>query len=351
MGASDLRSELFATCKALRERVARERLRTLIRGLNTSSGMGQDGAGAGGGFGYAARQQRAQVFGYLLVDQECRRLGAAQPLRELSPLRADERSVLSAAHAEFAELDSACVSSLEKAIPGVSAAVNPYSGLIALARGVQPSDDRLFPSDAIKSIAAAFGRLPPLAVAVSTASSFPNPIPVEECERAVLVFDRDINTRGVWESPPDLEAFFHREPPDSPRRAIYVHLLALLCTRECLRVVNQILFQAILVDKLGALNGDSIVSHKKHGSNLIGQGVTVEYVPSAGIGFAEPGDVLVLDQQPPALAMHALCVVEQLRMEMSPEVGWVNEVTLRVLNESLCPYSGLFSLVARFGDL
>lgn len=110
-------------------------------------------------------------------------------------------------------------------------------------------------------------------------------------------------------------------------------------------MINQILFQAILHDKLGVLDNDNVVSQKKHFANIIGRGISVEYVPTTSIGFAEPGEVLLLDMQPPAHPIHALCVLEELQMQMSQDSGLLNKASLRVLNESLCPYESLFELV------
>ena len=102
-------------------------------------------------------------------------------------------------------------------------------------------------------------------------------------------------------------------------------------------VLNELIFQAILVDKLPVFNNNNVLNYESVTTHLGGTGIAM---------LCQPDDLdidigLVLIKDPTVNIPVDLCRIEAIKVENSNELGDVGYVSVRLLVEYLNPYSNL----------
>jgi hypothetical protein len=101
--------------------------------------------------------------------------------------------------------------------------------------------------------------------------------------------------------------------------------------------LNELIFQAALVDKLPVFNNNNVLDYESLTAHLGGNGIAL---------ICQPDDVdidigLVLIKDSTVTIPVDLCRIEAIKVENSNELGDVAYVSARLIDEYLNPYSNL----------
>ena len=328
-----IREEAELLCRAVRESPAREGLRDLLWGLNVSS----DGRS---GFGLPARRERAQVLGYLMVNQERAALEAAFP-QNIPSLTEEELSLLAGTHREIVGLNRRCVSALVEALPHCNRAVDPYN---RYQYDELLGEAGLLREEEVARVADAFRRHPAAAAAVETAPGESAGLFADNFMQAVWQMEESLIEAGPHRTPEELWRAHTSEPEGSGLRRRLRHLGALLCVRDSLYNLDQLVYHAILGDGLFTLDDENLTHLSPISANLTGRGLLATYLPPRGIHLTECNDLVRVDCRFGDERLDWLCRVEAHCDEPSPSFGEGERMDLRTLDESLNSYGSLYQL-------
>lgn len=346
-----IRDDAYALCRAVSHAPLTPALRALVEELNRSSRgvlpdhekpIAQDRSL----FGYLARGgrdwSRAQLLPFLLLAMR-----SGQPLSERVPMTIpslldEERGIFARAHAQMLRLNYECVSPLLSRLPHYARTVSPYGHLADVPLPGVTGED-LLSSQSISTMAHSFHNHPAFSIALLN-----NPLSAEDSEKvglaqAVWNIDETIHRAGTIHEPKDIEDIISNNQVGAPARTAFRHLSALVCLRESLTMLNQLVFQAVLSEnlKLPVLDEDNIIDPGRWVTTYVSRGNHVIYQRDErsprGIN-----DYLVLYLWPHGYEpIKELCHVEHLRIDMNPDAGTKAFIALRTVDEDLNPYGQL----------
>jgi hypothetical protein len=156
---------------------------------------------------------------------------------------------------------------------------------------------------------------------------------------SVEQFEHWTRSEGPGRTPRQLSDFITNEPTTSPARIQFRLLASIVSLRASLRVLNQMLFQAVQVDKPPVLDQSNMADLRHLGTSLTGEGMRIVYQPGPGmLLLVEPGDVLLLKRVPNMHPFEGLLTADSVSHSFG-ESGSTNTVTGRIVSSTLDPYS------------
>jgi len=204
-------------------------------------------------------------------------------------------------------------------------------------------DIQHLPMQTISAMARSFHAHPAFSVALDS-----KPLSAEEEEKfdlgqAVWQIDESIHRAGTIHEPKEINDIISNGREGSPERAAFRHLSALVCLRESLTMLDQLIFQAVLSEnlKLPVLDEDSIIDPGRWVTTYVSKGNHVIYQRDtrSPVGI---NDYLVLYLWPHGFEpVKELCHVEHLRIEFSGDSGTKAFIALRTIDENLNPFEQL----------
>jgi len=241
-----IRADAYQLCKTAMNSSSREQVKDLVHKLN------------GTYFGYVARKQNAQVLGYLMVDQERETLGKAPLPEPIPPLGDAERQLLNRVHMQIVHLNRQCAVRLTTVLHRCSRAVDPYNTLQYNAP-VDTSQVDILTSEAINTMARSFHAHPAIAAVLKSPEPIVSKLTETQYTTSVLGFTDGLLREGVSHTPQDLTQIAFTEGHHSNHRLAARHLIALMCVRASIATLDQLVYQAILSNKLPVLTEDNII--------------------------------------------------------------------------------------------
>ena len=334
-----IRADAYQLCKTVWNSPSRDKIRDLIRSLNRIPEAGIRTETDRSHFGYMARKQNAQVLGYLMVDQERARLEKGPFPHPISPLRDQERQLLASAHNQFIQLNEQCVAPLTAELPKCTKAIDPYSQFPHSAPPAVSEGDVLAP-EAIQAMATSFHQHPAINTALRGIEPVVDSLTEDQYMEAVLKLNDSFLKAGVLDAPKFTEITFTHSQ-DSPKRIIACRLVALICVRASLATLDQLIYQAILSNKLPVLNEDNIVRIREHTTHLAGGGLSIIYQPNEQAGITDLGYLVLVKCTSLKVPIDQLCRVERTNFKFSQDFGETVQVELREIDENLNPFGPL----------
>jgi hypothetical protein len=164
-------------------------------------------------------------------------------------------------------------------------------------------------------------------------------IPSEKYLGPVLAFIKKIERYGVHNTPEDFKDLNFKE--DSPEYILNKLLFSLMSFRKILENINQLIYQAFLMDKLVVLSDNNIINILENNTHMIGQGLTILIQPIAREIFTILGDLILIRHN--FSNINELCVVEEENISFNMELGNQIEFKLRTVDDNLNPYFGLIN--------
>lgn len=334
-----IQTDAYQLCKTVWSSPSRDEVRDLISGINAP----RDGIGADtdrSHFGYIARQLRAQVLGYLVVDRDRAKLQELPFAGEVPPLSVQEQRLLASVHKQIVQFNSQCLAPLTTQLPKCAIAVDPYNQFPYVIPPDIAEADILTP-DATDMMASSFQEHPAIALALESAGPFADGMTEQSYAQQVVRLTDELLRAGVSSAPEDLALVVATQSQDSPSRLMARHLAALICARASLATLDQLIHQAILSDRLSLLNEDSIIEIRYRTKHLCGTGISVTYQPGELVGIEDLLTLLLIKCAPYSILTAHLCQVEAVHVEVSRDFGHTVQVELREIDHNLNPFGPL----------
>lgn len=332
-----LRSDTYKLCKIVSGSKQRSKIKALIWDLNHAT---EDEIKTGqhrSSFGFAARQIRAQALGYLVVNRDKERIAKDYPpLRWTTGLTQEEVLLLAGTHQQLVALDQLCLNPLIEIHPQFLPAVDPYYRYGYQFPDVVPEVE-LFSQEEMDILSNSFRKHPAFKVISDSVEVAQKSLPDDQLIKAVNGLEIKLLQAGPLHTPKDLSYLAHIPEANAPERITFRFFSALLCLRASMDILNELIFQAILVDKLPVFNNDNVLNYESVTTHLGGTGIALLCLPDdldIDIG-------LVLIKDPTVNIPVDLCRIEAIKVENSNELGDVGYVSVRLIDEYLNPYSNL----------
>ena len=324
-------------CRGVQKSSGRVQLQEIFTARSSrDGGMGENR----GHVPYHWRIERAQFLTPLILEQEKAQI-AQMPYSADVMLTLDEstRHFIRETHEQVVAFDAACVAPLLKHIPNSSQALNPYTEKLPLRLIDDSFDPVLKPlhEKTLSQISGDFQNHPAIEVLTSRLPLMEALSP-NELHGAVRTVEQQWRYPGPMNTATEYGEFLFHAPVFSAKRQEMGFITALVSLRASLRILNQLIFQAIMDDKPPILDDESVFAIKST-SHATGHGVDAQYQPNELTGLApQTGDIFFLKAFPNfGLNKNRLCEVGATSFSLGQH-GMVEQLLLRVLDDNLCPF-------------
>lgn len=322
-----IRADAYAMCKSVWTSPSRDSLRSVIKKLQASE------------FGYLAQGQHAQILGFLVIDQRKTNIEKKMQFLHIIPLEDQDRILLSAAHKSIVQLNIRCIAPLAIDLPQCVKAIDPYGKFRYELPQTLGGD--ILSEEVLAKMAISFNEHPAIKVATQSAKSSAIKMADEKYIEAVSVFYDTLIKAGAYDAPNDIFSIMVGQSRDSLQRIIVRHITALTCIRASLSILDQLIYQAILSNKLPLLDQNNVTEIGQMSNNFVSNGLSLSYQPSEQLFRVNVHDLVLVKIETPRLPLGQLWHVEAIHSEFSQEFGSLNELTLREVDENLNPFSHL----------
>lgn len=315
-----IRSDAYSICKHVWDSPSREHLKSVVRKLQASE------------FGYLAQGQHAQILSFLVIDQRKPELEKKLQLLRIIPLDDEDRILLSKAHKQILQLNMKCIAPLSAELPQCVKAVDPYHKFKYKLSEVPDGD--ILSEEVLGKMAKSFNEHPAIKAAIQSVKAATIKMTEDEYIKAVSIFYETLIKAGAYDAPNHIIniMFSHK---DSLQRTIARHITALTCIQASLSVLDQLIYQAILNNKLPLLDKNNIIEIGQMSNNLVGNGLFLSYQPGEQLSTVNISDIVLVKIETPGLPLGELWQAQAVHREYSQEFGSCAELTLREVDENL----------------
>jgi hypothetical protein len=291
-------------------------------------------------FGYGNKIYPAPFLGLLLYDQNLVRFKEGTPAEVVGLWGERDRQLLFGAHDEVIRLNRLCLSPLAAELPHCAVAANPYrkypnAALSAEARQL------LFNEEDAEAMARSFHAHPAFEPILSRLSELKEKPPKIDYLEVVRSFDSQLTEarpRGdvKWAEPLNPSGRAGRSDEWFLR-----HVAALVCLRDSLANLNQLIYQAVFAEKLTELGEDDIIKFQGSYTNS-GMGLALMYLRRSAAAFMiEPTDLILVSTRTGLGPLDR----QLFRVETQGDPPWGSgrpaHVELRRVDENLNAYGRL----------
>ena len=322
-----IRSDAYSICKYVWGSPSRERLISVIGKLQASE------------FGYLAQGQHAQILSFLIIDQRKADIEKRMQPLHIIPLEDEDRILLSEAHKNIVQLNIRCIAPLVTELPQCIQAIDPYRKFKYEPPEIPDGD--VLSEEVLAKMASSFSEHLAIKVAIQSAKSPAIKMTEGKYVEAVSIFYDTLIKAGAYDAPNDVISIMFSQSKDSLQRIIARHITALTCIKASLSVLDQLVYQAILSNKLPLLDQNNIIEIGRISNNLVGNGLSLLYQPGKQLFMTNICDIVLIKSENLYLPLGQLWQVEAVHREYSQEYGSYEELTLREIDENLNPFGHL----------
>ena len=333
-----IRDAAMQLAKAVKAAEGRERIRGLLRELNTS----RDGVPSRAQFGYSASRLNGQLHGYLLLDQvvsASRATGGTEPA-----LLAEERQLLGRAHQQIVSMNQKCIQLIVEVLPEIKQLLDPYNRFKPVEVG-DGAGEPILPESAFAPVVAAFAHHPAIEKFLQGNCKLLPGTSEHWYFQAARGLESEILAAGPLDSPKRIATILDSRSAKDAETILLRQLACILSIRASLETIDQVVYQALLHDKLPALTIDNVIDVGCLAFHYMGQGAEIVYQPTPPAFHVNPIDVIVVEDLPAYDRIAGLYRVEVITHHPTHEYGFMDEAVMRRLDEHLNPYTGLLHLV------
>lgn len=332
-----IKEAAYMLSKAVMLMQGRDELKNLIHDLNYSI----EGKPDRSLYGYRARHLNSQLLGYLLIDQNREFLENGPHPERLPLIEKNEVALLSSFQTAFQNMNQALLASLElkdkRLIQDVLPPYIRFKGRYDLIIQEQPSIT--FEGDAFNLLQAEFQQHPSYSLLTEAQNYMADNSETQKILNSVLALEGTILSADE-KVPEEISRVINLLAKDSQERGAFRFLTALMALRTSLSVLNQLVFQALLHNKLIVLNEDRILSFRGPSQDYIGMHLEIELVFDAYLMEASVNDLVLIHFE----GQKYLGWILYEWFQMS-EYGDTKRYYLRVLDDNLNPFGTLLNLI------
>lgn len=165
-------------------------------------------------------------------------------------------------------------------------------------------------------------------------------IPVDGLLKAIKAFEKKISTVGIFDVPPDFSDM--RLFQGNKSEAIFAKtIFAIVALRASIRILNQLLYQAFIMDTLFVLDNSNVFHIVKDSSNIIGDSIQLKSVLDEKIGFPNPGSIIKVKLKRNNYLLDDIYQLETSNFHWDVNEGATYDLGLRKVDDNLCYFSNL----------
>jgi hypothetical protein len=261
-----------------------------------------------------------------------------QPLH-IIPLKDEERILLSKAHKNIVQLNIRCIAPLATELPQCIEAIDPYRKFKY--ELPETPDGDILSEEVLVKMASSFYEHPAIKAAIQSVKSSAIKMTEDKYVEAVSIFYDTIIKAGAYDAPNDIINIMFGQSKNSLQRTIARRITALTCIKASLSVLDQLVYQAILSNKLPLLDQNNIIEIGQMSNNLVSNGLSLLYQLGEQLFMVNVCDIVLVKIETPGLPLGQLWHVEAVHHEYSQEFGSSEDLTLREVDENLNPFGHL----------
>lgn len=331
---TQIEMNLFQTADDLRKTIRQnphiEQIKSIVLKLKSSSrGLGN-------------KIYPSPFIGMLLLDQEkIKAFFKKSPIEEFNEWEETDKKLLFDIHKQMYLFNEMCIEPLKKEFPHTSYSVNPYLGLneifgyygdIEFPTLSDKFDEILFSKDEAMKIVSLFHKHPAFEVIFSNLSEIKNNGLQIHTNQAVLDVEKKLMNLGT-------RKHLYEDREERKNKDIFTrYILALVCLRDSLSNINQIIYQGVLQENLASLTRDDVIDYTMSWTDS-GAGIALMYlIRNADLFCMEPTDLIILNLENNGLE-NKLCRVEVQHTSFS--FGKPVYIDCRLIDNNMNSYYGL----------
>jgi len=261
--------------------------------------------------GYGSKIYPSPILGLLLWQQESiKEFSGKAPVEELLLWGERERNMLFALHREVLRLNDLCLSPLKSELPGHVATINPYSEYDN-AESSDEFNNLLYTQEDAALIADSFAKHPGFEQALSNLERVRQNAHYDHYEQHFDELFTQLYEAGAGGEVKWVEQYRRSKRVDDLDEVFVSHLISLICLRNAISNLDQLIYQAIFQTHLSHLDQTNIVDYTwtRGGGRL---GVWTMYLPTGELHFIEPTDLVLVSLDPTRELRDWVCTVVQL---------------------------------------
>ncbi len=324
-----IKTETFNLCKYIKTISIRNDLQSIINDLTF---------GEKGQFGYHARKQHAQFMGYLIVDEKRALLEDRLPTK-LPALSPEYILLIRKGHSIIKHINSICSSIIIDNIPNLECCLDPYS--LFPYPGYQQNVSDVLDNQTIQPLVNAFQNSKPVKEIVNQTKKLTGGSFQKNFFEGVIEIKRRIDEAGVHKTPKNFNESNRQLQEGSAEHSLLTLIYACISARAILSNIDQLIFQAILFDKLTVLDSDKIINIENWTGTTIGRGMTLlTQLGPSGV-LMEPASIALIKFEYNGEKVDEIGLVTSVSFRMNHQTGSDESISLRLLDNDLNPYSNL----------
>ncbi|MGN7387140.1 hypothetical protein [Sporosarcina sp. SAFN-015] len=292
-------------------------------------------------FGKIIRNQSAekaniQFYGYLVADSQRKEI--EKQFNCLVPqLTKEQYGLLTKLHREIIYINEKIINLLPNNLNHRSI-LDPYSIYEKVVTKEHSYDSLIFTDEILESLQLHFkkhkgfqeiGEIP------SGLHSELNKISSKNIENIIFLFTDRIRKAGVMHSPDDILEAIENAKRDKTIIPLK-YFISLMCIRESIQTLNQLIYQSFFQSKLPIYNEDNLISIRS-ASHLVGNGYSLK---SQQIYNLNPIDLVHVFDPYDTEPAPTLCQIENISTSFNNKFGSHADLKLRVIDEDLNPFFG-----------
>jgi hypothetical protein len=253
-------------------------------------------------------------------------------------LESSKRQILIDICNQIFHLNELCIEPLKKALPHYTYSLNPYNWFQDVMDYYKIDTSktfecRLFSLKEAEKIASIFYETPAFKYALSTLLEAKNNILQIHCEQAII----QLNENFINANPRGKTKLFG-ERGERKLDTFNRHIISLLCIKDSLSNLNQLIFQALTQKQLAVINRDDVIDYSLSWTES-GEGIAIKYLINRGELYGiELNDLVRLNLEKYGLE-NTLCRIET--HIWGGQFGDTIDIDARIVDKNLNAYGKL----------
>lgn len=289
----------------------------------------------------SAEKANIQFYGYLVADSKRKEI-EKQFNCSVPQLSKEQNELLTRLHREFTYLDEKIINLLPNNLNHRSV-LDPYSMFDKVVKNKDDFNSSIFTDEELTKLQSAFrkhrgfqeiGKIP-----VGLYSEL-NKISDDKIESAIYVFTERFYKAGVMHFPDDMLDAIKNAKRDNTIIPLK-YFVSLMCIRESIQTLNQLIYQSFFQNKLPVYNEDSLINIS-NSSHLGGKGYSLK---SQFKYHLKPKDLALVIDPYETEPSPILCQIESVSISMNKDFGSHEDLKLRVIDEDLNPFFGILETI------
>lgn len=290
--------------------------------------------------GYGNKMIPTPMLGLLLYNQEkIKEFAGIAPIEELAFWSEEEKRILYGVHQQLLELNRLCLGPLDNKLPACSVGVNPYRAYPHV-NDSSEVEELLFGKADAEEMVLSFQNHPGFELALSNIDVVRVISPGIKFEQLINELSQQLIEAGPREDPEWLKSLVRPKQSEIPSDVFLRHITALICLRDSLANLDQLIYQSLFQEDLLSLSDNDIVDYQIATTNS-GAGIWLMFLLNTGLFLTlDTGDLIQISTKPDYGLKEQLCRIEQQTIPLG-DLTTPFSIETRSIDENLNSYARL----------